>query len=135
MTADDPEAFDWDLTEEQILTIQVLCGTGLLLFALKLAFAVHNVIFYLIKRRERGKIIIIFYVLVMMLCLSSIAMYALSLSNPDIGPILFDDDGVELDDIFQYIIHASIISIGVIVIVTMYQVMISVRTMMGLTSA
>ena len=59
----------------------------------------------------------------------------MNLHNPDIGPILFDDDGVELDDIFQYIIHSSIVSIGVIVIVTMYQVMISVRTIMGLTSA
>ena len=103
-------------------------GIGIVLFTFNLAFAIYNVSKHMFKRKKRGKVIMAFYSLVLTLSFVSIVTFALQIHDPNEGP--FDDDGITAIEVLNYIIHTTMITIGVIVVITMYQVMISVRTLM-----
>ena len=76
----------------------------------------------------------LFYLMVFILCLSLVVLYGLVAKHPEGGLLLYDREGIQVEDVLTFLLYTAMIAIGVIVIVTMFQVMTSVRKLLGLTS-
>ena len=113
----------------------MLYGTGLLLFTMNFLYALHHVVKYIIKQRRTGKLVTIFYVLVLLICVCQMIQYAILLFDPQKAKFLMKDHKVNAMNVINYVIYVAMIEIGVIVIVTMFYVMLTVRQYMSLVTA
>ena len=135
MSACIPKSTEWNLTESQAKTLSVLYGTGLLLFTFNFLYAFHHVVKYLVRQRKTGRLVIIFYVLVFLICVCQMTLYIVLMVDPEKEELILNNHELSALYVINCIIYVAMIEIGVIVIVTMFYVMLTVRQYMSLLTA
>ena len=116
--------------------MQTLWMIGILLFSFNLAFAIYNLIKYPIRGRKGGRLVMIFYILTIILCLSEISRKVLLSRKMDSYSLLWTgDDEVDAEDVLAYVIYSTMIEISVQVIVNMFQVRVAIQKDLRILSA
>ena len=123
---------DDNFNDAQRATLRALYIISILLFAFNLAFALHNAIKYPMRGRKGAKIVIIFYVLAILLCLSEIGrnfLFAIDVVSYSI--LWTPDDGVDFWDVTALVVffgmNFCMIAICIQVIVNIIQVLLALR--------
>ena len=76
-------------SDSQKTTMRALYSIGIALFSFNLAFALYNVVKYPIKNRKGGTLVILFYILTFILCLSEISLDVLLAWHVEWHPLIW----------------------------------------------
>ena len=83
------EHSDDQFTDAQNATLRTLYIISVAIYTFNLAFALYNVFKYPIRSRKGGTLVIIFYILVIILCLSEIGLNLPLAINVQKRPLLW----------------------------------------------
>ena len=119
--------------KNQIVTLRVMFGIGIILFSINIALAIHNIDQYLVRKRIAGNLVTFFYIIVIVINTAQLIQYIIFLIKPqyDIYRHHLASEKPFIA-VLDWVIMISMFAIGTIMLVNMYQLSISIRQFLSL---
>ena len=118
-----------------MVTLRIFYGIGIILFVFNIFFAIHNIVKYLVRRKIGGRLIHLFYFVVIVINMALLSQYIIFIIRPNYDRYrLYITREVPYVGLLDLVIMSSMFMIGTIILVKMYQLSLSIRLFIGLLS-
>ena len=122
-----------EYTNLQKVILRILYGIGLILYTINILFAIHNIAKYLVRRKIGGRLIKLFYLLVIVINVALFSQFTILLIKPQYCEYMVKITGEKsYVAVIELVISCSMFMIGTLILVKMYQLSISIRQFLSL---